>query len=122
MQNFKFSFKLTQIIFLTILISSIHAQRFHDLNLYIENPKMFAENQEPTHVPLIPFSSTQMALENNWSKSPNYISLDGNWKFNWAINPYEAPADFYKENYDVSFWNEIDVPGVWQMQGYGWNI
>ena len=104
---------------LLIVVNILFSQSFHDLNSYIENPGMFAENQEPAHVPLVPFSSIKEALQNDWSKSANYISLDGSWKFNWAINSYEAPKDFYIKNYDVSFWDEIDVPGVWQTQGYG---
>lgn len=106
----------------SIIVCSLFGQKFHDLNSYIENPGMFSENQEKTHVPLIPFSSTEMALQNDWEKSADYISLDGKWKFNWAANPCEAPSDFYKENYDVSQWAEIHVPGDWQMQGYGWDI
>ena len=122
MQFIKFTSQIVQIFLLLGITFLLHGQSFHNLNHYIENPNMFAENQEPTHVPLIPFTSTRMALKNDWSKSPYYISLDGNWKFNWAVNPYEAPTDFYKENYDVSGWDDIPVPSVWQMQGYGWNI
>ncbi len=118
--------KTSYVVMITLLvnclISLLHAQAIHDINRYIENPRMFAENQEPPHVPLIPFTSPQMALENDWSKSPYFISLEGIWKFNWAINLYEAPANFYEEEYDVSAWDDIEVPSVWQMKGYGWNI
>jgi len=101
---------------------SLNAQTFHDLNRYIENPDMFAENQEPTHVPLVPFNTVEAALQNQWGDSPNFVSLNKVWKFNWAINLYEAPADFFKEGYEVSSWDDIDVPSNWQMKGYGWNI
>lgn len=104
------------------LFSLLNAQAFHDVNHYIENPKMFAENQEPPHIPLVPFTSTQIALQNDWSKSPYYITLDGIWKFNWAVNLYEAPLNFYQETFDASKWDDIEVPSVWQMKGYGWNI
>ncbi|MBN2008749.1 DUF4981 domain-containing protein [candidate division KSB1 bacterium] len=103
-------------------ISIIHAQAIYDLDRYIENPEMFAENQEPAHVPLIAFPTVQSALVNDWTKSPYFISLEGRWKFNWSVNTYEAPADFFKENYNVSGWDDIDVPSNWQMKGYGWNI
>ena len=47
------------------------------------------------------------------------MSLDGQWQFHWSRNPEERPADFYREDYDVSNWNKITVPGNWQTQGYG---
>lgn len=121
MQHLKFNLRLIYILWLSSIFL-LYGQSFHKLNHYIENPQIFAENQDPTHVPLIPFTSTETALENDWSKSPSYLSLDGDWKFNWAVNPSEAPEEFYKENYDVSNWDEIPVPSCWQMQGYGWNI
>lgn len=96
-----------------ILVSLLYAQAFHDINRYIENPRMFAENQEPPHVPLDPYTSSQMALENDWTKSSYYISLNKVWKFHWAINLYKAPANFYEETYDVSTWDDIEVPSVW---------
>jgi len=52
----------------------------------------------------------------------NYQSLNGNWKFNWSENPKSRPDDFYKEDFDVSSWDEIDVPSDWQMRGYGYPI
>jgi beta-galactosidase len=47
------------------------------------------------------------------------VSLDGQWQFHWSRNPEERPADFYREDYDVSKWDKITVPGNWQTQGYG---
>ena len=107
---------------LFLIYVSLRAQTFHDLNRYIENPTVFAENQEPPHVPLVPYNSVESALANQRADSPNYISLNKTWKFHWAINLYEAPSVFFKQGYDVSGWDEIDVPSNWQMKGYGWNI
>jgi beta-galactosidase len=33
--------------------------------------------------------------------------------------PAERPARFYRPSYDVSGWDEIDVPGNWEVLGYG---
>lgn len=86
---------------------------------YIENPRMFKENQTPTHVPLVPYSSLQQALDGERATSPFYRSLDGAWKFHWAKSFTENPAEFYKPGYDASDWDTIDVPSCWQMKGYG---
>ena len=52
-------------------------------------------------------------------KSMNYLSLDGIWKFNWVANADERPTDFYKTDLDDSKWNNIQMPGNWEMLGYG---
>jgi beta-galactosidase len=94
------------------------------LTEYIENPLMIGENQEPGHVPTIPYPSVRMALNldrahgspwERWDRSPFFRSLNGEWDFRWSINPSVAPDDF-----DASEeWDSITVPRVWQTEGYG---
>lgn len=45
----------------------------------------------------------------------HHQSLSGRWKFHYASSPLETepPSD------DVDAWSSIDVPGHWQLQGYG---
>ena len=52
-------------------------------------------------------------------KSMNYLSLDGTWKFNWVANADQRPTDFYKTDLDDSKWKNIQMPGNWEMLGYG---
>ena len=58
------------------------------------------------------------ALTGEYKKSGNYKSLNGSWKFHFAEVPEERPVDFYKTDFDVKDWDNIEVPGDWQMQGY----
>lgn len=51
--------------------------------------------------------------------SRNFLSLDGEWKFNWVADADQRPADFFREDYDDSSWGSISVPGVWELNGYG---
>ena len=74
---------------------------------------------EARHATLWYFQDKQDALELGWKESPFYLSLNGPWKFYWSRKPTERPADFYRPEYDYSAWDEITVPGDWQMQGYG---
>ena len=50
--------------------------------------------------------------------SPDYISLDGTWKFNWVNSPDQRPFWFFKDDYDTRDWKDIEVPSNWQMKGY----
>ncbi len=74
-----------------------------------ENPAVFAIGKEAPHSTYILYSG----------KSSHLISLNGIWKFNWAKNPSERPTDFYKAGFDTSEWDDIKVPGNWELQGFG---
>lgn len=45
-------------------------------------------------------------------------SLNGNWKFSFALNPNARVKDFYKSDYDCKCFENIQVPGHIQLQGY----
>lgn len=91
-----------------------------------ENELIFAVNKEPGHNTYIPYPSVESlkadkTFDKPW-ETPNsdyYLSLNGNWKFNWVKQPSERPVNFYRMNYDVSAWKEIPVPSNWEMLGYG---
>jgi len=83
-----------------------------------ENPEMLSINREDPHATMISFPDEQSALEALKSNSPNYVSLDGTWKFNWVKSPDQRPYWFFKDDYDTRDWKDIDVPSNWQMRGY----
>lgn len=84
-----------------------------------ENPSVFAINKEATRATSIPYADQQTALKDKYVSSPYYLSLSGVWKFNFAPKPSDRPTDFYKEDFDVTKWNDIRVPGNWELQGHG---
>ena len=83
-----------------------------------ENSEIFGIGKEPAHATLIPFKNVDEALGEQ-ENSSYFRSLNGYWKFNWVKKPSERPTDFYKEDFNIDNWNEIDVPSNWQMRGYG---
>jgi len=83
-----------------------------------ENPAVFNINREDPHATMISFPDEQTALTAVKSNSPNYVSLDGIWKFNWVKTPDQRPFWFFKDDYDTRDWKDIDVPSNWQMKGY----
>ena len=76
-----------------------------------ENPAVLGINKLPYHATL--------QLPSKQKECKEIISLDGQWLFHWSKKPEERPFNFYKEDYDVSQWGKITVPGNWQLQGYG---
>jgi beta-galactosidase len=84
-----------------------------------ENPGVVGRNKEPPHATYIPYSSVRSARAGDGASSPFIQSLNGKWKFHWSRTPAERPADFHRPRFDVSEWDEIDVPGNWEVLGYG---
>ena len=82
-----------------------------------ENSEIFGISKESAHTTLVPFKSINEAFGKP-ENSSYYRSLNGNWKFNWVKKPSDRPIDFYKEDFNINPWNEIDVPSNWQMRGY----
>ena len=76
-----------------------------------ENPHVLGINKLPYHATL--------QLPSKQKECKEIISLDGQWLFHWSKDPESRPADFYREDYDVSQWDKITVPGNWQLQGFG---
>ncbi|MHA1232068.1 MAG: glycoside hydrolase family 2 TIM barrel-domain containing protein, partial [Candidatus Helarchaeota archaeon] len=83
-----------------------------------ENCEIIGINKEPYHCYYIPYPNKESLLKGN-EGSPYLVDLNGKWKFNWVRKPIDRPTDFYKYDYDVSNWDEIDVPSNWQLKGYG---
>lgn len=65
------------------------------------------------------YENKQAALAGNMEKSANYLSLEGTWKFKWVADADQRPTDFYKADYDDSAWKTMQVPGIWELNGYG---
>ena len=87
---------------------------------YWENPEIFQENRAPAHASFYRYPNEASAIANSrYYNSPLYQSLEGKWKFNWVKKPSERPVDFYKSDFDASQWDDINVPGNWELQGHG---
>lgn len=81
-----------------------------------ENPEIFKINKEDGHAIMMPFDNEKDALS---AKESNYKqSLNGKWKFYWQRGLKNQPENFQLISFDDSHWDEINVPSVWQTQGY----
>ena len=90
-----------------------------------------AINRFPLHTNFFTYSPEDMVYEEggklvsrdlaqvNKTMSKNYLSLEGTWKFNWVENADQRPTDFYKVDLDDSNWKTMNLPGIWEMNGFG---
>lgn len=80
---------------------------------------MLHRNTLPPRASFFIYSNVKDALERNVPKSKT-LCLSGTWKFHLAKGPFSAPPDFFEQKkFDVADWPDIQVPGMWQLQGFG---
>ncbi len=81
-----------------------------------QNPSINKVNTMPFHAHFEVYKSAELALQKSISEREK--SLNGVWKFNYSKNPASRPSDFYKVGYNTKKWNDIIVPGSWELQGF----
>lgn len=95
---------------------TVSAQKVEDW----ENPNFISENKERAHASFIPYKTKKpSAWYNDKYQSSKVLSLNGTWHFHYVDKPSDRPLDFYKDGYDLSNWKTINVPGNWELQGFG---
>ncbi|MFC0024932.1 glycoside hydrolase family 2 TIM barrel-domain containing protein [Neobacillus cucumis] len=84
---------------------------------WLTDLNVFAVNRLPAHSDHRYYETMDEAK----SAAPMKLrhTLNGDWKFNYAVNPDNRPADFYKLDFNCAGWGNITVPGHIQLQGYG---
>jgi beta-galactosidase len=84
-----------------------------------ENPRVSSINTERPHATFVPFPSRDEALRLRPEQSPNVLSLNGQWKFQWSPRPADRPLAFFRADFDDAPWGDIAVPGTMEWQGHG---
>lgn len=96
---------------------------------------MYAQKAEPWNDPLVSninrnesvsdffgYESKELSDKNDKSLSTRYLSIEGDWKFDWVPNANERPLDFFSPTLDDSKWGKMPVPGCWELNGYGFPV
>lgn len=106
---------------LNLLLSIVSATSVAEVYDW-QNPQVISINKLPARAAFHRFDDEQQALQAAHKSSKYYLSLNGNWKFHWSKNIFEAPKNFYSLDFDGSGWKEIPVPSNWQLHGYDYPI
>ncbi|MDR1524023.1 MAG: DUF4981 domain-containing protein [Tannerella sp.] len=86
---------------------------------YWQDVQVVAVNKEKPRTEFMSFADRHTALRSVFEKSPFYESLNGTWKFFFTDAYKNLPTGITSAGADVSAWNDITVPGNWEVQGYG---
>ncbi len=76
-------------------------------------------NREKPRTTMMVYGSIETALSHDYEQSEYYKSLNGLWKFHWAKNPASRPASFFETGFSDASWDDIEVPSIWELKGYG---
>ena len=108
--------KLFSLLLAVVGCSSLFAQTFTEWH----DPAVNQINRAPMHADFKIFDSAEEAAKSyNDTDNPYRLSLNGTWEFNWVENADQRPTDFYAVDYNSAAWDTIEVPGIWEMNGYG---
>jgi len=84
-----------------------------------DTPAVIGRNKEDARATLIPFADAASARVKRFEDSAYYRSLNGTWRFHWWPTPGAASWDFYAYPAARGDFVDIQVPGNWQLQGFG---
>ncbi|KAK0708279.1 glycoside hydrolase family 2 protein [Lasiosphaeris hirsuta] len=86
------------------------------------NLNVIHRNTLPPRSHFFLYETAEDALSRDVSRSKSQL-LSGKWRFHLSPSPLEGPSDFYARGYtalaSAPDWKPIDVPGMWQCQGFG---
>ena len=82
---------------------------------WLEDPQVFRVNRLDSHSDHHFYESTE---DMKAGKETLRQSLNGTWKFAWSEKPADRPAEFYREEADLTSFGEIQVPGHIELQGH----
>lgn len=82
---------------------------------WLDQPEVFRINQQEAHSDHTYYRDYE-ELESG--KTSMVQSLNGSWKFCFSENAKSRPKFFYEPGYDVSGFDEIQVPGHIELAGY----
>ncbi|KAH8195258.1 hypothetical protein TruAng_010582 [Truncatella angustata] len=82
------------------------------------NLDILHKNTLPPRANFYVYNSAKDALTYDITKSRTHC-LSGKWKFSHSKNPFEAPEGFEDPTFDTTQWDDLAVPSMWQLNGYG---
>ena len=86
---------------------------------YWQDIQVVAVNKEKTRSSFMSYADRETALTSRFEKSPYYSLLNGTWKFFFVDSYKDLPQNITDPSVNTSSWDDITVPGNWEVQGHG---
>ena len=92
---------------------AVSAQTFKEW----QDPTLNEVNRAPMHTNYFAYGAGEATTAPE--ASANYLTLHGKWKFNWVNSADQRPTGFWNASFDDKGWDDMVVPGIWELNGYG---
>lgn len=86
---------------------------------YWQDIQVVAVNKEKPRSSFMSYADRETALTSRFEKSPYYSLLNGTWKFFFVDSYKDLPQNITDPSVNTSSWDDITVPGNWEIQGHG---
>src|SRR5690349_22591936 len=93
-----------------LLLASMAKVKGQNLPTELQTPEIVSVNRMPMRASSFAFETKEKAQQRKKEASNYFLSLNGNWKFNWVQDPRKRPTDFYKTDFDDKSWSLFKVP------------
>lgn len=100
---------------LGLISLAANAQNFSEW----QDPRVNEINRYPMHASYFAYESHEAAAAGVKENSDNFMSLNGSWAFDWVEHADQRPTDFWKTDFNDKSWATMQVPGIWELNGYG---
>lgn len=104
---------------LALCSHSVLAQMQENRYAELTNQNLTCLNREAPRSTFTSYRTEKDAVVNNRKDGTIRMSLNGKWKFNFVENFSQRPMSFDAESLDKCKWSDINVPGNWELQGFG---
>ena len=110
--------KNIMLLFFTIIVLDCKQESLQVVTeqMFHYNHEIFEDNKLAPRATFFAFESEDISEKEN---SKRFLSLNGEWKFNWVKDPKQSPTTFQNTDYDDSEWTTIPVPANWEVEGFG---
>ena len=86
---------------------------------YWQDIQVVAVNKEKPRSSFMSYADRETALTSRFEKRPYYSLLNGTWKFFFVDSYKDLPQNITDPSVNTSSWDDITVPGNWEVQGHG---
>ncbi len=102
-----------------LLSGSLCAQQQENRFAEITNQNLISINKLEPQAHFVSYTNESAALQRDRTNGSYFLSLNGTWKFHYTEQFDQRIMNCENPNLNTEGWGNIEVPGNWELQGYG---